>query len=320
MTSPEPVGQQLLDEESLAYEMAAEVTVTGEFAASIQVMTSQLLAFMQTLLATVDGDELPAYLAEWVRSAVRQRLALLDPRMSEELRRQAVLGYDLGVEQGNDWMRERVTVSPEYDIEVQNVIDTIDGKARERLAVADQMAQFLPMNKPGDVMTVTGQANRAATGAQADTRWVANRAVNSGTAAVAQTAEIGLLWVAERDACLHCLAYSGLTVPSGGFFPQRLTFDDKPLDLPAVQYPPRHPNCRCRVRPWSGGPNSPALSEPLALQREARRSVVRGWSAYDSQRARLAAADRLLQAGAGLPKSVEERGRRAVERGSFGKR
>jgi hypothetical protein len=81
--------------------------------------------------------------------------------------------------------------------------------------------------------------------------------------------------------------------------------------------PPRHPHCRCQTCIWLGtAPGQPDL--PSALKREAARAVLKGWSAYDSRRARLKAASKLLQrGGAGLPKSVQAEARAAVERGRF---
>lgn len=124
-----------------------------------------------------------------------------------------------------------------------------------------------------------------------------------------------VLWVAERDACLHCLALSGVEVRVGGRFRPTITFADKPLRWRGFTgWPPRHPNCRCRLRPVFG--DSSAQRE--ALRREARRSVVRGFSLpSESEAARLRAADRLLRRGAGLPRSVEEYGREAVAAGRF---
>src|SRR5581483_2874939 len=81
--------------------------------------------------------------------------------------------------------------------------------------------------------------------------------------------------------------------------------------------PPRHPNCRCRLRIIAAD----NTLVPEALRREAERSVARGWSDYDSRRSRLNAAERLLSRGASrLRRTVQERGRRDVARGSFSTR
>lgn len=84
-------------------------------------------------------------------------------------------------------------------------------------------------------------------------------------------------------------------------------------------------NCRCHqvplpdisgypVMPWESGPTTPGD----ALQREARRSVLRGVSGSDSLPARIRATDDLLRRGAGLPVSVERRARTAVRRRRYG--
>lgn len=121
-----------------------------------------------------------------------------------------------------------------------------------------------------------------------------------------------VLWVAERDGCLHCLAYAGQTTT--GVFPPGLTFGDRPLPPPAVLLgPPLHPRCRCSLEVWHA--DDTAVVE--ALKREAKRSVLRGEANDDSEAVRLRAAARLLEAGAGLPKTVEDRARRAVRAGEF---
>jgi len=69
-------------------------------------------------------------------------------------------------------------------------------------------------------------------------------------------------------------------------------------------------------RPRTERPGEVTL--PEALKREARRSVARGFSLpSESEAQRLAATDRLLREGAGLPKTVEAAARRAVDRGGY---
>ena len=210
------------------------------------------------------------------------------------------------------------------DPAVRSVIDDIDTRAQRELDRAIRLSKILPMTRQADVDAVTSTAYRSVTQAQADTRWAANRSVNAGTAEVAKREGANLLWVAERTACLHCLAYSGYAVVAGDTFPQNLTFANKPLSLDAVPYPPRHPSCRCRVNVWYGPAGEPeghtSRQAPGALAREARRSVLRGWSDYASLPARLTAADRLLARGADLPKTVSARARKDVQRGKFSER
>ncbi len=132
-----------------------------------------------------------------------------------------------------------------------------------------------------------------------------------------------VVWVAERDACLVCLALSGhVSDPNQGVgFDEDATFGPHrptpvwPPGMPLMA-PPRHPNCRCRLRIISAS----NVLVPEALRREAERSVARGWSGYDSKRARLHAADRLIAHANRLPRSVQERAARDVARGRFSDR
>jgi hypothetical protein len=171
----------------------------------------------------------------------------------------------------------------------------------------------------GEFTRAMAKANAAASGLERTARWIVNRAANTGASHVAAEMGADLLWVAERDACVHCLAYSGKVAPKGKAFPGGLTFGEKPLSTEDLPHPPLHPNCRCRITPWTGSSDGVGSVElPEALEREARRSILRG-DALDSepQGVRVAAAKRLLAAGSGLPKSVESKARKAVRQGGF---
>lgn len=129
----------------------------------------------------------------------------------------------------------------------------------------------------------------------------------------------GLIWKAERDGCLHCLALSGHIVAVGEGFPADMTFAAKPLRWEHYDgLPPRHPHCRCRTAPVFGD----GAAQSAALKREAMRSVLRGFSLpSESKGVRLSAADRLLRSGrAGrLPKTVVALSQSAVAKGEFPK-
>lgn len=147
-------------------------------------------------------------------------------------------------------------------------------------------------------------------------RHVTNKASNDGIELVAASdTALVLVWRAERDACVHCLAYQGHS-PVRGKYPRNLTFGAKPLKQPgAVRQPPLHPNCRCTQ--WVIHKD---VAEPVrvALLREAKRSILRGWSVEsESDKVRVDAAKRLLAKPNGLPKSVQDYARTAVKRGEF---
>jgi hypothetical protein len=215
------------------------------------------------------------------------------------------------------------------DRDLVDLIDTADARAQASLGEAAQLARTLPMDRQSDVTAVTSKATSAVNGARRDTAFVAERAVAAGIATETARAaadpdvpgEPGLLWLAERDGCLICAALSGHVVAAGDLFPD-VTFGDRPLGW-RVPHPPAHPHCRCRVRPYSGPPPSDDISatDPASvLAREARRSVARGWSAYDSEPARLRAADRLVRKGADLPASVVARAVSDLRAGEFSRR
>lgn len=142
-----------------------------------------------------------------------------------------------------------------------------------------------------------------------------------GVTIVTEAAGVGRVWVAERDACLHCLGHAGHVVAAGEDFPAGLTYSVKPSGLDPVAAPPLHPNCRCTCSPWRPEWTGPGGSFPAALAREAQRSVLKGWSLEsESNTARLAAAAALLRSPLIAPASVKAEARRAVRRGAFASR
>jgi hypothetical protein len=137
--------------------------------------------------------------------------------------------------------------------------------------------------------------------------------------------EWALIWVAERDACVRCLAYAGLHVLPGAKFEGGLTFG--PRWASVIGRPPllgpgwfegegSHPNCRCELRIIHLASVGPAAD---ALKREARRSVVKGWArSTEGNNVRVVAAERLLSGAANLPKTVVAEARSRLHRpGSF---
>lgn len=148
-----------------------------------------------------------------------------------------------------------------------------------------------------------------------------SRAEVNRTAAIAaelsahQLGAEGVVWVSERDACVHCIGLAGEVARFGEPFPAFSPYAEKQLTWTGYNgRPPRHPNCRCRLIPWDGGDETPE-----ALKREAERSVARGWSLpTESNAARLRALDRLLQSpNLRLPPSVVRRARRALQERNF---
>jgi hypothetical protein len=198
----------------------------------------------------------------------------------------------------------------------------LDALTRVRVRQAQDLLAVLPLETKRDLDAVLGKVSAVRSRAEGQVRWTANEGINSGTSGVARSIGRNLLWVPERDACLHCLAYAGWTVRPGETFPPGLTFADSPIQRPdGILYPPLHPGCRCQVKTTPGKPGPPAedgsaVDPAAALAREARRSVVYGWTAHASGAATLRAMSRLLEEGANLPASVERRARALVRKGT----
>lgn len=308
MTEPlQPAPEELVpDEEALAFEEAATEDVVASLAAGLAPVIGGLLA---QYAAGVMG----ASLAAWIAGAIGK--LRWDP-MTPALQEVAVEAVDLGVDRAlRDLPRkdQRKGRGPGPTLDLPD----LDQATRVRLDSAVDLARDLKLDTKKDLMAVAGRLSAAKTRAEGQVRWTANEGLNAGTATVAERLGSALLWVAERDACLHCLAHAGWSVEPGDTFPAGLTYSDKPLREDGVAYPPLHPGCRCQVRLWDGEVGAPptdrsTLDPAARLAAEARRSVVYGWTAYASGAATIRAMDRLLRRGAGLPPSVERRARELV--------
>lgn len=126
---------------------------------------------------------------------------------------------------------------------------------------------------------------------------------------------LALIWVSERDSCVVCTALNGEVVDPGDTFDVSATFGtEAPVAVWPIEnhlpHPPRHNHCRCRCEAHDRRDTGVVD----ALKREAKRSIVKGWSTdSESGQVRRRAAEALLARGAGLPRTVEDRARRAVK-------
>lgn len=138
-----------------------------------------------------------------------------------------------------------------------------------------------------------------------------NASANTASTSMALAVNLPLVWVAERDACVDCLALAGKVVTPGDAFPQ-VTYGAK-IRYPATEQPPLHRYCRCYVELL----NDQSYAD--ALQREAQRSILRGYALpSESNAVRIKAASMLLDNPLlDAPKSVQTFARQAVKRGSF---
>lgn len=234
----------------------------------------------------------------------------------------------------------RRVYGPEVAATIQWAADVVHA-AQTRLDAALLSARAMRFQIPpnasyADVLAAMAPLNNTLQALDRDIRYAVNAGFNQAARDVAERHGVGRMWIAEVDACLTCLALSGEIAPPGKPFDSNLTFKIGPSGAPQplpvypagpLWGPPRHPNCRCHtipvpeladypVMPWEAGPVHPSE----ALKREARRSVLRGDARSESMPARLRATAALLERGAGLPKSVEARARRAVARHRYERR
>ena len=149
--------------------------------------------------------------------------------------------------------------------------------------------------------------------AEAAVTWAVNNASNSAVSKLSLKMGETMVWIGERDGCIHCQAYNGVRSTKTGF-PKDLTFGAKPLNVQGgtLPHPPLHPHCRCSVEP--------GITDEFAdaLKREAVRSVLKGTKMEsESEKVRLDAAKRLLDKDPVAPASVQKYAKRAIKKGSF---
>ncbi|HWB36092.1 MAG TPA: hypothetical protein VHA75_08715 [Rugosimonospora sp.] len=312
-----PYGQQQADE-ALAYEHRAADQVTAQPQAQVNAALAAITA-AYILAAGTTIATLPAGAVSGFRATVVRALSRLRWEVAPALRRQALTGWTLGVTQAQR-ITGPVRVPTDLSPELLAAIRDVDINAAQDLREAVLAAQVLPVDSYPRVVTVTAKASGAVRRVEATTRWVANKAVNEGSAAVAEAHGVSRILVTEVGACLTCLAYAGHVVGPGELFPAGLTFGDYSTVKEPFTAPPLHPHCRCHAEPYLGHSPSFGVSLPNTLQREALRQVALGRSQYASEPARVRAADRLLHTPTSLPDIVKIRARRAVQAGRFPRR
>lgn len=286
------------EEEVAALELEAVEEVTGELGLAVTGVVAGIGA------AWAGGLAGPA-----LAGLILRRLGGLSwPAMNRGLQLAAVHARDLGVSIGSRGTRVRNLRGP-----VPEVPD-LDRDTRDRVQEAVSLVRTLDMDTVRDRDRAAGRVRAIRSRAEGTVRYTVHDGANGGIAAVARRLRKRIIWLPERDACLHCLAYAGWAVAPDAGFPPGLTYGDRPLREDSVPHPPLHPGCRCSVELHDGpaGPPSDDRSQadaPARLAAEARRSVVYGWTAHASAPATLRAMDRLLTQGAGLAPSVERRAR-----------
>jgi hypothetical protein len=307
---------------AIAFERRAETVVTLRFSAKLQRVALSILQSYAMLSARAGGQP-SADAVIGLRRTLRERLEKIEPGMGAALDDMIENGIAFGVRASGGREPELPTRAA-GDLVLEREPDRIDRRATEALRQTVASLATMPFETHADAVAMSARVLLPARRAEAQVRWAANRAINAGTASVARSFGETLVWVPERNACLRCLSYAGAVAWPGQNFAPIARYGTKPAAPPGdLPYPPLHPNCRCQIRRY-GGPSAStdpsARDMASALAREARRSVARGFSGFDSLPERQRAAGALLRQGAGLAPTVVARARADVARGTFSTR
>lgn len=318
MTAPTPPDPQaaadLLAEQLLAVTAHAATGATAELQTEIQALLTTLAAQWVIEFGAIDATPADtAAAAPFVEFARGLFVALhLPPGAQLWLEDAVQRARAFGVRHAARFIPEEALVAPvPVDRQIPSLAGVVEDQRAQALLGLDE--RVVEARGFGGVVQSVAKMQRAVTRIEANTAFEVTRGAGDGVRSVTPPGWV-VVWVAERDACLVCLAYAGQTTAPGTPFPAGLTFGDKPqADHEPLTSPPKHPHCRCVLQPLH--PSDAAVAE--GLKREARRSVLRGWADEDSEKLKLRAAARLLAQGADLPKSVERRARDAVRDGRF---
>jgi hypothetical protein len=220
----------------------------------------------------------------------------------------------LGLEQQRQLTGLKPELDPELPTEIRTNVAQVGANLREQLREADRLLRATGAGaRFSQILAALAKARGAVNRIELAADHAVETARSSAAEQFAEHHDVPRLWIAERDSCLTCLAYAGRTAAVGKAFPSGLSFGKASTAAEPRNAPPAHPRCRCSIMAWTGGNDLPE-----ALKREARRSVLKGWSLEsESQASRLDAAERLLQRGARLPGTVEREARQAVRARRF---
>jgi hypothetical protein len=240
------------------------------------------------------------------------------PRLGNEAALAANDAWDLGGQRALDSAQERgvdANILNDADLRLvgrpAHLTDPFTG-LDALLADAKTRAVAL-LHSGADAETASAPLFQAATTARSRIVTQVNAASNAAAVEVGDATRSPMVWEAERDACVFCLALAGEVVEKAGdHFPLADLYAPTPASMTTTSAPPLHPHCRCRLAILVD------QSYADALKREAQRSILRGHSLpSESQAVRVRAAERLLAADPVAPKTVKAFAAAAVKRGHF---
>lgn len=329
--SPPPVQQQpdlvALSDAQAATLLLAELAAADAASWPLRFALAQIRAQItarQQMSALFGRDTTVRDLRAWTGQQLRDTATLIDRSAIADTLRQAVhAAAAAGATNAAAQAGIAETIRPRLDPVVTAVVRTAPAAAAAHLRQAVQaLSGAQDAAAVEQALTVADRAPAALTLAA---QWAVNRAAASSVRATAAKLGAELLWIAERDACVVCLALAGHTADpqAGDGFDEFATFGPHRPAAPwppgqPLLCPPRHPHCRCQIVVWLGSAaGQPDL--PASLRHEAKRSILRGYSRpSEPHTIRIAAARKLLASGsADMPKSVRAHAAAAVLAGRF---
>jgi hypothetical protein len=232
----------------------------------------------------------------------------------------------MGVRQGAEFVRaasgrpRRTPAVPSVGRVLRNEAHRIRDLVVERRDRALHLLHPDRVSRWSHLLAGLGAARAVLPAIRAHIAWVINTAIHEGLDAVVRATAPLRVWVSEADACVNCLAYTGRTARPGEPFPGGLSWDPRQrrTRVQGVDGPPLHSHCRCRAVPWDDAWATAGTPFPLALRREAHRSIAYGRARpSESRAARLRAVRELLRTEPDLLPAVEARARTAIRTGQF---
>jgi hypothetical protein len=323
------VQEQQAAEAAALEDQAAQEADDGTGEALAVVLTAALAGWVAAFgaLGTAGaGAALARYLTD-VRRDIERAAAGLETRapaaIEQRLEEATALGarhaVQFAMRAGGGSLRAPDVTVP---TEALDAVRALAGTVREQLRLAARMLTPREVRRSGWRGVVAGiaAARRAVTLAGQTSAWAIHRAINSGSAQATEALGARGLWVAEPTACVRCAAYSGRLADRDGRFPGGLSLDphQRSTTQAAIDGPPLHPACRCRVVPWRDewtprrGPSLPDL-----LREQAWRSVATGQARPSESRAARLRAARYVSAQRDVPASVRRQAQAAVAAGRF---
>ena len=168
-------------------------------------------------------------------------LKLVAPNIGNDLAAAVEAAWNLGITDATKVIGEREPKGLVGRTAPTAIVDAALGATR---AVADHIADARKLARAGaDPAAVLAKVFAADNTLAREVTSIVNRAGNAGATAVADAVGKPTVWISEVNACVTCLAYSGVVAKPGKAFPTGLTYGKTSTVDEPVDYPPAHPHC-----------------------------------------------------------------------------